>query len=183
MPLYRDVMTQADATSRRVRAAVSALWSAPTRRVTGNALAALLVAAVGLILLGGLALIWGAAIASLIQWPVGGWAHAVLYITVVVVGPVLVLWAVQGLTALPRPPSPRRPGCCSRRRGWPGGSRGRTPHRPGRCSARPAARSWRSGSSRWPAAGPTSWPRPTPSAAGSSGIYTTARSSGWSPWP
>jgi len=46
-------------------------------RATGNALAALLVAAVGFILLGGLTVIWGAAIASLIQWPVGGWAHAV----------------------------------------------------------------------------------------------------------
>src|SRR5262249_24004485 len=35
-------------------------------------------------------------------WPVGGWGHAVLYIAVVVVGPVLALWAVQGLTALQR---------------------------------------------------------------------------------
>jgi hypothetical protein len=52
-------MTQADVTSRRARAAVSALWSAPTWRATGNALAALLVAVVGGILLGGLALIWG----------------------------------------------------------------------------------------------------------------------------
>jgi signal transduction histidine kinase len=128
MSLYRDVMTQADLTSRRVRAAVSALWSAPTRRATGNALAALLVAAVGLILLGGLALIWGAAIASLIQWPVGGWAHAVLYIAVVAVVPVLALWAVQGLTALQRsrlratlgleiPAGPRAP----ERRPWPVG--------------------------------------------------------------
>jgi signal transduction histidine kinase len=128
MPLYRDVMIQEDLTSRRVRAAVSALWSAPTRRATGNALAALLVAAVGGILLGGLALIWGAAIASLIQWPVGGWAHAVLYIAVVVVGPVLALWAVQGLTALQRsrlratlgleiPAGPR----AAERRPWPVG--------------------------------------------------------------
>ena len=85
--MYRDVMSQADRTSRRVRAAVSALWSAPTWRATGNALAALLVAAVGGILLGGLALIWVAAIASLIQWPVGGWAHAAAYIAVVVVVP------------------------------------------------------------------------------------------------
>jgi signal transduction histidine kinase len=128
MPLYRDVMTQADMTSRRVRAAVSALWSAPTRRATGNALAALLVAAVGAILLGGLVLIWGAAVASLIHWPVGGWAHAVLYIAVVVVGPVLVLWAVQGFAALQRsrlratlgleiPAGPRAP----ERRPWPVG--------------------------------------------------------------
>ncbi len=128
MPLYRDVMTQADPTSRRVRAAVSALWSAPTWRATGNALAALLVGAVGGILLGGLALIWGAAIVSLIQWPVGGWAHAVAYIAVVVAGPVLALWAVQGLTALQRsrlratlgleiPAGPR----AAERRPWPVG--------------------------------------------------------------
>jgi signal transduction histidine kinase len=95
-------MTSADRTSRRLSAAVSALWSAPAWRATGNALAALLVGAVGGILLGGLGLIWGAAIVSLVQWPVGGWAHAVLYLTVVVVGPVLALWAVQGLTALQR---------------------------------------------------------------------------------
>jgi signal transduction histidine kinase len=102
MSLYRDVMTSADRTSRRVSAAVSALWSESAWRATGNALAALLVGVVGGILLGGLVLIWGAAIASLIQWPVGGWAHAVLYITVVVVVPVLALWAVQGLSALQR---------------------------------------------------------------------------------
>ncbi len=128
MPLYRDVMPQADLSSRRVRDAVSALWSAPTRRATGNALAALLVAAVGFILLGGLALIWVAAIASLIQWPVGGWALAAAYIAVVVVGPVLALWAVQGLTALQRsrlratrgleiPAGPR----AAERRPWPVG--------------------------------------------------------------
>ena len=102
MPLYRDVMTSADRTSRRVGAAVSALWSAPTWRATGNALAALLVGLVGGILIGGLALIWWGAIYSLVHWPVGGWAHAVLYIAVVLVGPVLALWAVQGLAALQR---------------------------------------------------------------------------------
>jgi signal transduction histidine kinase len=102
LPLYRDVMTSADRTSRRVGAAVRALWSAPAWRATGNALAAFLVGLVGGLLLGGLALIWGAAIASLLAWPVGGWAHAVLYIAVVVVVPVLALWAVQGLAALQR---------------------------------------------------------------------------------
>ncbi len=101
-PLYRDVMTTAELASRRVRAAVSALWSAPARQDTGNVLAAFLVALVGGILLGGLALIWGGAVVSLVNWPVGGWAHAALYIAVVVVGPVLALWAVQGLTALQR---------------------------------------------------------------------------------
>src|SRR5215472_3767766 len=128
MSLYRDVMTLADRTSRRVSAAVSALWSGPAWRATGNALAALLVAAVGGILLGGLALIWGAAVISLIHWPVGGWAHAVLYIAVVVAGPVLTLWAVQGLAALQRsrlratlgldiPAGPR----AAERRPWPVG--------------------------------------------------------------
>src|SRR5215470_14113349 len=102
MPLYRDVMTSADRTSRRVSAAVSALWSGPAWRATGNALAAAGVGTVGCILLGGLALIWVAAVDSLIHWPVGGWAHAVLYVAVVLVGPVLALWAVQGLAALQR---------------------------------------------------------------------------------
>jgi signal transduction histidine kinase len=102
MPLYRDVMTSADPTSRRASAAVRALWSGPAWRATGNALAALLVGLVGGILLGGLALIWWGAIYSLVHWPVGGWAHAVLYIAVVLVGPVLALWAVQGLAALQR---------------------------------------------------------------------------------
>src|SRR5215467_10810970 len=128
MPLYRDVMTSADRTSRRVSAAVSALWSGPAWRATGNALAAMLVAAVGGILLGGLALIWGAALVSLIHWPVGGWAHAVLYIALVAAGPVLALWAVQGLAALQRsrlratlgldiPASPR----AAERKPWPVG--------------------------------------------------------------
>ena len=102
MPLYGDVMTSAALTSHRVRAAVSALWSAPTWRATGNAMAALLVALVGGVLLGGLIVIWGAAIQSLVDWPVGGWSHAALYIAVVLAGPVLMLAAVQGLTALQR---------------------------------------------------------------------------------
>ena len=102
MPLYRDVMTSADQTSRAARSAVSALWSAPTWRATRNVLAAFLVALVGGVTLGGLGLIWWAAIDSLVNWPVGGWAHAALYIAVVVAVPVLALWAVQGLAALQR---------------------------------------------------------------------------------
>jgi signal transduction histidine kinase len=128
MPLYRDVMTLADRTSRRLSAAVSALWSTPAWRATGNALAAAGVAAVGGILLGGLVLIWGAALVSLVHWPVGGWVHAAEYIAAVVAGPVLVLWAVQGLTALQRsrlratlgleiPVGPR----ASERKPWPVG--------------------------------------------------------------
>src|SRR5690242_8486630 len=128
MPLYRDVMTLADRISRRLSAAVSALWSAPAWRATGNALAAAGVAAVGGILLGGLVLIWGAALVSLVHWPVGGWVHAAEYIAAVVAGPVLMLWAVQGLTALQRsrlratlgleiPAAPRG----SERKPWPVG--------------------------------------------------------------
>src|SRR5215468_8679969 len=128
MPLYRDVMTSADRTSRRVSAAVSALWSGPAWRATGNALAAAGVGLVGGILLGGLILIWGAAIVSLVQWPVGGWAHAAEYIAMAVAGPVLALWAVQGLATLQRsrlratlaldiPAGPR----AAERRPWPVG--------------------------------------------------------------
>jgi signal transduction histidine kinase len=95
-------MTSADMTSRRVRAAISALWSAAAWRATRNALAGFFVGLLGGVLLGGLTLIWLAAIDSLVHWPVGGWAHAVLYIAVVLAGPVLTLWAVQGMTAVQR---------------------------------------------------------------------------------
>jgi signal transduction histidine kinase len=102
MPLYGDVMTSAERITRPVRAAVAAPWSVPARKDARNALSALLVGLVGGLLLGGLVLIWGAAMVSLADWPVGGWAHAALYISVVVAVPVLALWAVQGLTALQR---------------------------------------------------------------------------------
>jgi signal transduction histidine kinase len=102
LPLYGDAMTSAEMGSQRARAAVSALWSAPTRRATGNALAALLAAVLGGVLLGGLGLIWVAAIVSFVDWPVGGWTHVLLYAAVIVVAPVLALWVVQGLTALQR---------------------------------------------------------------------------------
>src|SRR5215470_3778977 len=101
-PLYRDGMTSAELTTRRVPAVVRALWAAPTRRATGNALAALLVAAVGAALLGGLVIITAGAVYSLVHWPVGGWAHAVLYLAEVLAAPVLVLWVIQGLAALQR---------------------------------------------------------------------------------
>ncbi len=100
--LYRDDMISAEVTTRRVPAVVRALWSAPTRRATGNALAALLVATVGIVLLGGLIVVTGGAIYSLVNWPVGVWALAVLYVAMVLAAPVLVLWVVQGLTALQR---------------------------------------------------------------------------------
>jgi signal transduction histidine kinase len=100
--LYRVVMISAEVSPRRAPAAVRALWAAPTRRATGDALAALLVAVIGIVLLGGLAVITWAAIYSLVHWPVGGWSHAALYGAEVLAAPVLVLWAVQGLTALHR---------------------------------------------------------------------------------
>ncbi len=98
LPLYRDVMTSENP----AWATVGALWSAPTWRATRNVLAALLVAVAVVVLLGGIGLIWGAAIVSLVDWPVGGWAHAALYIAVVAAGPVLALPTVQGLTTLQR---------------------------------------------------------------------------------
>ena len=52
--------------------------------------------------LAGLAVIWLAAIWSLIDGPVGGWELAVLYSAVAVAGPVLLLWAVRGFGALQR---------------------------------------------------------------------------------
>src|SRR6266568_2414667 len=98
LPLSRDVMTSENP----AWATVGALWSAPTWRATRNVLAALLVAVAVVVLLGGIGLIWGAAIVSLVDWPVGGWAHAALYIAVVAAGPVLALPTVQGLTTLQR---------------------------------------------------------------------------------
>jgi signal transduction histidine kinase len=95
-------MTQAEVTSGHLGAVVSSLWSASAWRATRNGLAALLVAAVGTALLGGLTLVWGAAVISLVEWPVGSWGHIVLYVGVVIAGPVLALWAVQGVTALQR---------------------------------------------------------------------------------
>jgi signal transduction histidine kinase len=128
LALYGDAMTSADPASQGVKAVAGALWSAPTWRATRNALAGFAVALLAGVLLGGLILIWGAAIASFVSWPVGGWAHGVEYAAVIVAGPVLVLLAVQGLTALQRVrlratlglnlPAGSRPGG---RRPWPAG--------------------------------------------------------------
>jgi signal transduction histidine kinase len=95
-------MISAELTTRRVPAVVRALWTAPTRRVSGNALAGLLLAVVGAVLLGGLTIITWAAVYSLVHWPVGGWSHAALYAAEVLAAPVLMLWVIQGLTALQR---------------------------------------------------------------------------------
>ena len=102
MSLYVDVMTSADiTTARRMTAVVSSLWSRPVWRATRSAMAALLVAAVGTGLLGVIAVVWGAAIQSLATGA-GDAAHIVVYVAVVVVGPVAELWAIQGVTALQR---------------------------------------------------------------------------------
>jgi signal transduction histidine kinase len=93
-------MTSAALTSRWLKATVAALWAAATWRATASALAGLLAALAGMLVLGPLVIVWGGAVISLAQWPVGGWSHAVLYSAVVVVIPVLVPWVTQGLTAL-----------------------------------------------------------------------------------
>jgi signal transduction histidine kinase len=95
-------MTSAELPIRRVGTAVSSLWSADAWRATRNGLAAMLAAAVSTLVLGGLTVVWGAAVISLVNWPVGGWGHVLLYSGVVIAGPALALLAVQGLTALQR---------------------------------------------------------------------------------
>jgi signal transduction histidine kinase len=47
-------------------------------------------------------IVWVAAIWALVDWPVGGWGNAVLYATAVLVGPLLLAWAVRGFGALQR---------------------------------------------------------------------------------
>src|SRR5438552_18323820 len=96
-------MTPASMTSRALPAPVSALWAAATWRATANVLAGLLAALAGVLVLGPLALLWGAAIISLVaDWPAGGPAHVALYVAVVIVFPVLTPWLAQGPTALQR---------------------------------------------------------------------------------
>ncbi|MGE5288666.1 MAG: sensor histidine kinase [Micromonosporaceae bacterium] len=95
-------MTPAELTaSSRMAAMVSSLWSGPAWRATMNAMTALLVAAVGTVLLGLIGLVWGAAIFALVTGA-GDWAHIALYLAAAIIGPVAELWAVQGVTALQR---------------------------------------------------------------------------------
>ena len=102
MSLYVDVMTPAELTaSSRMAATVSSLWSGPAWRATMNAMTALLVAAVGTVLLGMIGLVWGAAVVALVTGA-GDWAHIALYMAAAIIGPVAELWAVQGVTALQR---------------------------------------------------------------------------------
>jgi signal transduction histidine kinase len=80
---------------------VSSLWSGLAWRATRNGLAALLVAVVSTVLIGGIGLVCGAAIFALLTGA-GDGGHIALYLAVVIIGPVLELWAVQGVTALQR---------------------------------------------------------------------------------
>jgi signal transduction histidine kinase len=101
MSLYVDVMTSADLTARRLSAAIRSLWSRPAWRATKSALAALFVATIGTTLVGVIGVAWGAAIFALVTGA-GDLAHVVVYLAAVIVGPVVELWAVQGVTALQR---------------------------------------------------------------------------------
>jgi signal transduction histidine kinase len=85
---YRDAMTWVNA----VRS-----W-----RPTLHDLAGLVVGAGAGAVLGGLVLTWLAAIWSLLDWPVGGWGHALLYGAVALAWPVPLLWSVRGFGALQR---------------------------------------------------------------------------------
>ncbi|HJU00672.1 MAG TPA: sensor domain-containing protein, partial [Actinomycetes bacterium] len=71
-------------------------------RPTAHALAGLAAGALTAAVLGGLVIGWLAAALSLIEGPTGGWELAWFYVAVVLAGPVLLLWAVQGLGALQR---------------------------------------------------------------------------------
>src|SRR5215207_3865019 len=71
-------------------------------RATLHALAGLPLGLGALVVLGGIVLVWGAAIASLLDGPTGGWELAVLYVVAAVAGPIPVLWGVRTLTALQR---------------------------------------------------------------------------------
>jgi signal transduction histidine kinase len=86
--VYRDAMTWMNA-ARDWRPTVHALAGLAAGAVTGT-------------LLGGLVLGWLAAIWSLVDGPTGAWELAWFYVAVALAGPVLLLWAVQGLGALQR---------------------------------------------------------------------------------
>jgi signal transduction histidine kinase len=71
-------------------------------RPTLHALAGLVAAAGVGAVLGGLVIVWVAAIWALVDWPVGGWGNAVLYVAAVLAGPVLLACGVRGFGALQR---------------------------------------------------------------------------------
>jgi signal transduction histidine kinase len=84
------------------REAMSWMETARDWRPTALALAGVVAGAVTATLVGGLVLGWLAAIWSLIDGPTGAWELAWFYVVVTLAGPVLLLWATQGLGALQR---------------------------------------------------------------------------------
>ena len=71
-------------------------------RPTAHALAGLAAGALTAAVFGGLVIGWLAAVWSLIDGNTGAWELAWFYVVVILAGPVLLLWAVQGLGVLQR---------------------------------------------------------------------------------
>jgi signal transduction histidine kinase len=71
-------------------------------RPTAQALAGLAAGALTAAVFGGLVIGWLAAVWSLIDGNTGAWELAWFYVVVILAGPVLLLWAVQGLGVLQR---------------------------------------------------------------------------------
>ena len=71
-------------------------------RPTAHALAGLAAGALTATVFGGLVIGWLAAVWSLIDGNTGAWELAWFYVVVILAGPVLLLWAVQGLGVLQR---------------------------------------------------------------------------------
>jgi signal transduction histidine kinase len=105
--VYRDHVTSAEVPAERRRGhrvpiIVSALWSARTWRATVHVLAGLPVAVATGTVLGGVVVIWAAALWSLIDGPTGAPALAVLYAVIVVVGLLPLPWCVRACGSLQR---------------------------------------------------------------------------------
>jgi signal transduction histidine kinase len=86
----------------RRAAAVAALRSGRSWRATLHALLGLPAGLGGGVVVAGLALLWAAAVWSLVEGPTGGWWLAALYVLTVVAGPLLLPWAVDLLGAAQR---------------------------------------------------------------------------------
>jgi signal transduction histidine kinase len=105
--VYRDHVTSADMPDaprrgRAVPAVLSALWSADSRRAARHVLAGIPAAFVTAMVLGGLFVIWGAAVLSLVEGPTGAPELAVLYAVVAVAGPLPLPWCVWALSVMQR---------------------------------------------------------------------------------
>jgi signal transduction histidine kinase len=86
--VYRDAMTWED-TSRSFRPTLHALTGALVGAGVGVVLVALVVG-------------WAAAVWSLLDWPVGGWGRAALYLVAALAGPLLLPWCARGFGGLQR---------------------------------------------------------------------------------